>query len=192
MKEGVKNIHAKKDVTICLVHLWDGWPDTPKHVNIHSPLGTSFPVFLNTLTDETQKCRIPPREPLRGDEEFPNYHWHTWPEDKFAKQDKEFDLKMKEHEMLKWGTDGDAATRSKCQPRNPDEKGYSLSDGAWMWRSSKNGKVDSKWGYITDEVSYMNMIDALKEKRQNFPRDKWGVFIMHVSIYFQITLNGTN
>ncbi|ESZ93539.1 hypothetical protein SBOR_6081 [Sclerotinia borealis F-4128] len=182
------------DFKIQLVTLVNGWGQVTKVELLYFKFKTSFLRFVATLKDETRNCQIPPENIT-----MPTL---SWPFADFG--DKEVQMNngtsntssdiqnTKSSEQVANGNGispeniESTQSTSATTNRHPNDKGYSLWDGPWMYRLphiGKDGESKPSWRCLRDEKDYANMLDGIT--RVNSKYQAWGqrfkcsVSIMH-------------
>lgn len=162
---GIENLDDGHDFEIRLLTLIGGWGQSGQVELLYFKHQMSFPKFMNTLKDGTRHSKIPPENIT-----MPTL---AWP----------FDTPNSNNQSL----------NTASNTRDPNDKGYNLEDGPWMYRLPHVGKDTAPkpgWVPIRNENDYMNMLDGIK--RVNSKYDAWGatercsVVVMHVSTYIPL------
>lgn len=168
------------DFGILLITLIDGWGQSSKVDLLYFKYKTSFPGFMSTLKGETRNSKIPPENitspPLYWDNEVISIS------------------SIQNTNASEQSADRNGSLLSKTESaqtipdtiRDPNDKGYNLSDGPWMYRLpnlSKDPAAKPGWKCIRTENDYMVMLDGIRGVNSKYT--EWGetskcsVAIMH-------------
>ncbi|CAD6444836.1 6bbf1566-90e4-4599-b931-e4c0db90ab2a [Sclerotinia trifoliorum] len=168
------------DFRILLITLIDGWGQCSKVDLLYFNYKTSFPWFMSTLKDETRNNKIPPENIT-----LPPLYW----DNEVISTSSIQNINASEQSADRTGSLLSKAESAQTIPdtiRDPNDKGYNLSDGPWMYRLpnlSKDPAVKPGWKCIRTENDYMVMLDDIRGI--NFKYAEWGetskcsVVIMH-------------
>lgn len=150
------------DFIVQLLTLVHGWGQISKVDMLRFKSKTSFWHFIATLKTETRESMIPPENVI-----FPPILLSEPPMDNRIP---------------------DPISDVPAKIRDPNDRGYSLSDGPWMYKLPHVGKDDAQkpgWKCIKDENEYMIMLDGIKAVNSKYVEwkqpSKCSVAIMHVS-----------
>lgn len=154
------------------------------------PFSQTFHSFLQHLTAETRSCRIPPLN-IPQAYTVPRGWTPACGPPSFRPTDVEFT--ESEYESRAPSLSPDCSTISSAtnllssiipayEVREKADRGYTLTDGPWVYRVRYK---DSAWGEykkIVNEESYLKMIEELKEMKAKRPGLHIAM-VMHVRTY---------
>jgi hypothetical protein len=159
--------------------------------------GTSFPLFQIILRDITQLSTIPPTILEQGS----SCQNETRPEigsdmsSQISSIHHDQGIQKRVHDQ---GSDSSDPRLSpaysptldtkdcpnlprKVKPRCPSARGYTIDDGPWLYRIEIKAEArSSPFTEITEESSYLKMLDGIKEISRKDTKNEYQVILFHV------------
>ncbi|KAF7857303.1 hypothetical protein EAF04_009544 [Stromatinia cepivora] len=169
------------DFGILLITLIEGWGQCSKVDLLYFKYKTSFPSFMSTLKGETRNSKIPPENIT-----LPPLYWNKEVISTSSTQDTNASEQSADPTGSSLNNTESAQSIPDTTTRDPNDKGYNLSDGPWMYRLpnvSKDPAAKPGWKCIRTENDYMVMLDGIRCVNAKYA--EWGetskcsVAIMH-------------
>ncbi|QSZ28927.1 hypothetical protein DSL72_003434 [Monilinia vaccinii-corymbosi] len=191
---GIQDQNYGHDFIVQLMTLTDGWGQGSRVDILKFKLKTSFLKFVATLKDETRYSKIPPESIA-----FPSPSWpfvtsgnaelqinHEASNSTFNTQDTHSSQPGANFNGTSSEKIPSDQRESATTKRGPDDKGYSLLDGPWMYRLPHVGKDSAPkpgWKRLMNQGDYMTMLDGISRVNSKYIEwsnpSKCSVVVMH-------------
>ncbi|KAI9641574.1 hypothetical protein NHQ30_010386 [Ciborinia camelliae] len=203
---GLEALDDGHDFRIQLATLIGGWGQALQVQILYFKFKTSFPIFLTTLKYETGNSKIPPENitPPAFSYPFITFGDEVETNNKTSNTiSSTLDTKSPE-QGVNGNSNGKGISPERIESiqspsattgRDPNDKGYNLSDGPWMYRLPHVGKDSDPrpvWRPIRDKNDYMIMLDGVNAVNSKYK--EWGdsskcsITMIHVNTLPTITL----
>ena len=180
-----------------------GYAGLPQKTNLYFDYSTSFELFLVMLGDATQRSVIPPkdfdqRSPAKRDSSIeiePDTtsqtatsqtatSQHEWQQSFNSQESKQGGPDSRVSRSPSYNSSSRSGSISQAQARNINDRGYTLADGPWLYRFTREPPMEMGTAYVQvkDDLSYRKMVDNFIEIERKDPENSWTISLIHVSL----------